>query len=156
MIKIKRTKELCCEDISQIENYEAALADETQTWVCHHRKGIELNKSKEELIEMGLYYNRPACELMFLTKSEHQKLHCKLENIRKNMSVGQKKRWQSKDERTKVSLRFKGTKHSAKWCANMSKPRHKFVWMTPDGNIVIMTGNASKWHPDWIKIERID
>ena len=30
--------------------------------------------------ELGLYYNRPASELIFLTRYEHNKLHCKLKN----------------------------------------------------------------------------
>lgn len=65
----------CCEDISLIENYDMAISDKTKTWHCHHRLGIELNKSRDELKEMDLYYNRPACELIFLTDVEHKKLH---------------------------------------------------------------------------------
>lgn len=75
---IPKTAQLyCCEDISLIENYERALNDENEVYVVHHRLEIELNVSGKELIEMGLYYNRPADELILLTKSEHSSLHGK-------------------------------------------------------------------------------
>lgn len=38
MINEKKTKIYCRDDISKIENYEAALADEARTWHVHHRK----------------------------------------------------------------------------------------------------------------------
>lgn len=65
----------CSEDISLIENYYDAINDRSQVWHCHHKKEIELNKSRKELIELGLYYNRPASELIFLTPKEHRKIH---------------------------------------------------------------------------------
>ena len=71
----KRFKKYCCEDISLIENYDKAVNDTTQTWCCHHKLEIELLKKPSELIEMGLYFDRPASELIFLTRSEHIKLH---------------------------------------------------------------------------------
>lgn len=58
-----------------IENYDKAVADKTQTWCCHHRIAIVMNCSAEELKAKGLYENRPAHELIFLTKSEHSRLH---------------------------------------------------------------------------------
>lgn len=70
-----RLKKICCEEISLIENYNEAVNDTTQIWDCHHRKEIELNKNRQELIDMGLYYNRPANELIFITHSDHTKLH---------------------------------------------------------------------------------
>ena len=131
-INIKQAKSYCCEDISLIENYEEALADKTQTWICHHRLGIELNKTPDELKAMGLYENRPACELMFLTEFEHKSLHAKqywtqdnrekqsekmkdkiiTEEQRKKCSIAAKKRWESQDEREKQSKRRKGKKDS--------------------------------------------
>ena len=63
----------CKNDISLIENYDKAIADTTQVWHCHHRR--ETIYSAKELIDIGEYYNRPACELIFLTPNEHHKLH---------------------------------------------------------------------------------
>ena len=72
----------CCEDISKIENYELAKRDSFRGWVIHHRlelveTGAVADSTKESLVGRGLYYNRPAGELIYLTKSEHQKLHHK-------------------------------------------------------------------------------
>lgn len=70
-----------------IENYDLAISDTTQTWVCHHRlethfsdgtprpKNAQL--SREELIALGMYYNRPSEELIFLTEKEHNNVHHK-------------------------------------------------------------------------------
>lgn len=93
MIDIKRFyyRHFCIEDISLVENYEKAIADDSQQWHCHHR--LETHKYKnrkreewvrrdenipaKELIALGLYYNRPAKELIFMTESEHHSLHSK-------------------------------------------------------------------------------
>ena len=73
MICERTIKKFCKEDISLIENYDKAITDDTQTWDCHHRRETVL--SRKDLIEIGEYYNRPACELIFLTHSEHLRLH---------------------------------------------------------------------------------
>ena len=73
MISENQVKKYCREDISLIENYDKAINDKTQTWDCHHRK--ESQYSAGELVDIGEYYNRPACELILLTKSEHMRLH---------------------------------------------------------------------------------
>ena len=82
MISYRNLKTFCCEDISLIENYETAINDNTQIYCCHHRLEIKNEKqiSKIELIKKDLYYNRPAKELIFLTRSEHSKLHFKCKN----------------------------------------------------------------------------
>lgn len=79
MISIKNIQRFCKEDPSLIENYDKAVADTTQIWDCHHRLEIQGDEvhSMEELKELGLYYHRPACELIFLTHSEHSSLHNK-------------------------------------------------------------------------------
>lgn len=71
----KKVYKFCCEDISLIENYKQAIADKTQVWHCHHRKETDDGFSRKKLIKMGLYFNRPANELIFLTNSEHITLH---------------------------------------------------------------------------------
>jgi len=75
MIDIKGVKKYCCEDLSLIENYELAVNDKTQTWCCHHKNEIDMGLSLRELIENRLYYDRPASELIFVTKSEHFSIH---------------------------------------------------------------------------------
>lgn len=84
MINEMNANAFCKEDISKIENYDKAINDTTQTWDCHHKEeirilpsGMTVYRSREELIENGRYYHCPANELIFLTKSEHQRLHKK-------------------------------------------------------------------------------
>lgn len=69
MISTKRIDKYCCEDLSKVQNYEAAIADTTQTWDCHHK--LEMFMTKKELMVIGRYYNVPARELVFLTRKEH-------------------------------------------------------------------------------------
>lgn len=68
-------------EISLIENYDKALKDNFEGWEIHHRLECTLNdeyaNSMDDLKRMGMYYNRPYFELIFLTSSEHAKLHYK-------------------------------------------------------------------------------
>ena len=75
MINKQCAKKFCYEDPSLIENYDLAIVDITQTWICHHILGEQY--SRQYLIENGLYLNRPASELRFVTKHEHNDLHLK-------------------------------------------------------------------------------
>lgn len=80
----------CKDDISLIENYEQALNDQTQVWHCHHRRETDDLLSKDELINMDLYFKVSASELIFLTPYDHVSLHkigeIKTEEHRKNIS----------------------------------------------------------------------
>lgn len=77
MIRGTHAETYCCEDISEIENYELAVNDTEHVWCCHHRLEISNGEvvSMEELINRGLYWNRPASELIFLRHDEHSRLH---------------------------------------------------------------------------------
>ena len=79
MINEYYAKSFCCEDISLIENYELAINDPTQTWHCHHRGEILPcgRFSRDDLKKFGLYFNRQAAELIFLTPFVHRQLHKK-------------------------------------------------------------------------------
>lgn len=107
MINEKSVQQYCCEDISKIYGYKEAIADKEKMWECHHCLGLVY--SIDELIEMGLYYNQPAERLMFVTTSEHKKLHLitnpqELERLR-TMFQGHKHTPESKQ---KVSQALKG------------------------------------------------
>lgn len=89
MIDEKQAKLICCENISNIYGYAEAVADKTQTWDLHHCIGLAY--SKQELIDMGLYYNQPAEYLMFVTRKQHKHLHHKFmredEHIKRSNAV---------------------------------------------------------------------
>lgn len=101
----------CNESIMNIENYEKALADDFKGWHIHHR--LETHNSDgerrlvaleaKELIALDMYYNRPACELIFLTEKEHGAIH----NNRKHFSL-------SEEAKHKISISKIGDKNPAK------------------------------------------
>ena len=66
-------------ELSKIENYAQAVANNFVGWVIHHRAELNadgsVNKKREELIISNTYYYRPATELIFLTISDHSQLH---------------------------------------------------------------------------------
>lgn len=102
--EIRENRRLCSTDLSNIENYDKAIADKSITWVIHHRLETHnsdgevrlVSISRDELKALGMYYNRPADELIFLTSTDHTKLHNKYllfsEETRRNMSIAQKAR----------------------------------------------------------------
>ena len=90
MINECNAKLFCSEDVSLIENYHEAIADKEKMWDVHHRRECDENGrtlfTGKQLIEMGLYFKRPAAELIFVTRSMHWKLHREmLENSGKNV-----------------------------------------------------------------------
>ena len=107
MIDEYRAKRYCKDDISKIENYDKAIADSTQVWDCHHRTEIWWNCTKKELIENECYYNRKACELIFLTHAEHARLHNKGNTYR----IG---KIHSEETRRKMSESRKGKPSNSK------------------------------------------
>lgn len=108
----EQTVKKFCKDFTKIENYEKAISDTAQTWQCHHQlethnsDGTERPRnaqlSREELIALDMYYNRPAEELIFLTEVEHKRLH----------NVGKKRRSFSEEWKKKLSEAHKGKHHS--------------------------------------------
>ena len=91
MISEEKLNQYCNEDISKIENYEKAVSDKENMWHCHHRLEIGSNGenvSLKDLKRNGLYYNRPASELIFLLASDHTRLH----NIGKHFSAETKRK----------------------------------------------------------------
>lgn len=108
----------CSEDISLIENYDKAIADTVNVWHCHHRGEILPcgRFSPNDLKKFGLYYARPASELVFLTISEHFILHNK----------GIKRYLISEITRQRMSESKKGENHPnfGKHWSGMSGKRH--------------------------------
>lgn len=130
MINIKKVKRYCKEDISKIKNYEQAVNDTTQVWVCHHMTETWWNCTAKELIENECYYNRKACELIFLTPEEHKSLHRKGKILsaetRRKISDSHKGKILSEETKRKLSeankgnTYHKGKKHSEESLRKMS------------------------------------
>ena len=107
MINVRNVKGFCKDDLSLIENYEIAVNDKENVYDCHHRKGLDENMSMKELKSLGLYWHRPAEELIFLTHSEHASLHSTgrhpTEETLKKLRESQKGKIISEETRKKLS-----------------------------------------------------
>lgn len=127
MINEEKTMKYCRDDITKIENYAKAIADTTQTWDIHHRLELTLDgefaNSKEELKRMCMYYHRPYFELIFLTHSEHLRLHKKGKNhhlygkqrsdeTKKKIGKANKGQHRSEETKLKISEAKKGRKRA--------------------------------------------
>ena len=110
---MKHSFEKFCKDYENIENYGKAKADDFKNWEVHHRlethnsdgERRDVNIPRKELIALGTYYNRPANELIFLTRSEHNTLHHKGKNHHYY------KKPMSEEQKIKISKAMKGEKN---------------------------------------------
>ena len=127
---------LYCKKPEKIENYGKALADNFKGWVCHHRLETHTSDGERRLVDitqaelkaLGMYYNRPPEELIFLTTREHNALHHKgkplseghkqrisktmkdhlvPEETRRKMSEAAKKMWDKRDHLVSAETRKK-------------------------------------------------
>lgn len=116
---MKHQFEKYCKDYGNIENYEKALADNFKGWHCHHR--LETHNSdgerrpvdikQKELKALDMYYNRPAEELIFLPRSEHEafkKGRHLSEEARRKVSEARKGKRFSEEHKKKLSEAHKG------------------------------------------------
>lgn len=119
-----------CSEFEKIENYDKAMTDMEHTWECHHRLENGPNGevvSKKDLIQYGLYYNRPASELIFLTKAEHRSLHHKGKpSPNKGKPPHNKGKPMSEETKRKMSESRKGKKlspRSEEHCRKISEAK---------------------------------
>lgn len=123
MINIRCAKSYC-KDYENIENYEEAL-NSLEKWECHHRNEKYYNQS--DLKKLGLYYDCPPCELIFLRRSEHRKLHHSGKepwNKGKKLSEEYKQKLRkpkSEETKRKISKSQKGRQLSEEHKMNISK-----------------------------------
>ena len=154
---MKYSFEIYCKDYENIENYQKAKNENFKGWQCHHR--LETHNSdgerrlvditRDELLALGMYYGRPAEELIFLTKSEHSRLHHKgkliSEETRKKLSEANKGKHLGKDNpfygkhhseenRKKLSEANKGKHWSSEQKIKQSKAIKGRHWFN-DGKI---------------------
>jgi hypothetical protein len=116
MIKESNAMNYCKDDISKIENYEKAMADTAHTWDIHHRLELtidgEFAHTAEELQRLGMYYQRPYFELIFLTRAEHRRLHNLGSSPKTRQMMCSHNAWKGKglsiETRQKISEAMKG------------------------------------------------
>lgn len=115
----------CSDDISLIENYSKAVSDENETWDCHHRAEILPcgRFSRKDLKTFGLYWRRPASELIFLKHGEHKGLH----NIGNGYFLGKR---HTSETRRIMSLSHTGRLHTEEECRKISESH--MGWRNPN------------------------
>ena len=104
-----------CKEPEKIENYEKAKKDNFKGWECHHRlethtpdgKRRDEDITQKELKSLGMYYNRPPEELIFLTIKEH--------------NTFQKGKPKSEEHKKKIGESNKGKRHSEETKKKMSE-----------------------------------
>ena len=99
MVCEEMARKYCNGDITFIANYQLAIADKAETWDIHHRLETENSDgekrvvclSQKELKALGVYFNRPPEELIFMRQAEHKYMHKKgkplSEDHRKRISI---------------------------------------------------------------------
>ena len=127
-----------CKDYENIENYEKAKADNFKCWCCHHRLETYtsygerrlVDITKKELKALGMYWHRPAEELIFMTTSEHSRLHMKgnqhskgkkkSEETKNKLREAHKGKHLSEETKNKIAEASKGKKFSEEHRNNLS------------------------------------
>lgn len=114
-----RLNTYCKDDITKIENYELAKADNFKGWEIHHRLELTLDGehacSANDLERMNMYYNRPYFELIFLTRSAHRQLHNNTSYYKNTMSKAKKGHFVSDATRIKMRAKAKGRYKDFTW-----------------------------------------
>ena len=110
-------------EVEKVENYELALKDNFKGWDCHHRLETHNSDGERRLVDisikelkaLGMYYNRPPEEFIFLTELEHNTLHHKgkkrgprPEKTKKKISEAHKGKHLSEETKRKLSEAHKG------------------------------------------------
>lgn len=152
----------CCEDLSNVENYELAKNDPTPNkWCIHHRdeckvlpSGMIALRSAQDLIECGRYLNCPANELIFMTASEHWKLHHKMGTIDYNKVASRTKEAMQNVDKSKISF-WKGKtqtdEQKARKVAKIRERRDAYIKYKAEGGTLKFNEFQTWWatHADY-------
>lgn len=158
---LKRLRRICNE-YELIENYNEAIADTEKKWVLHHKKelvatGGERFMKAEELKALGLYFNLPKEDLIFLRKDIHDAMHKKecsvSDETRKKQSEAKKGKEFSKEHRmhlaekkfgnTNAKGSIRGDDYKEKQKTSHLGKKKGWIWIHNNYiNVQIMKGTA--------------
>jgi len=121
-----------CENIELIENYQLAKSHNFKGWVIHHRLETHTSDGEKRIVELtrfeldalGMYYNRPASELIYLTRGQHNTIHKKGKPCIGN--IGHKVSEETKRKMSKVDKSYMQTEaYRAALRAGKAKSNYK-------------------------------
>ena len=146
---MKHEFERYCKNYKNIENYDKAAADDFKGWHCHHRLETHNSDGERRLVDitqaelksLGMYYHRPAEELIFLTIREHNafKKGKKLSaEVRRKIAEAHKGKLHTEETKNKIRAKKKGKyvgennpmygkHHSEETRKKLSKPKSEEV-----------------------------
>ena len=121
-----------CTEPEKIENYERAKKDNFKGWHCHHRlethssdgERREVDIGYKKLKALGMYYNRPPEELIFLTTREHNAFN-------KGKYTGEKNPMYGKHPSAETKKKMSEAKKGMHWFNNGKE--NKFCFECPEG-----------------------
>jgi len=105
-----------CLNPDKIQNYDLAIDDTENVWICHHL--LEEFFTASELIELDLYFNRPANEFVLCKNAQehfsypHLRNREKLYKKPKPIIENPNKRRMSEEHKRKIAEAHKGKHHS--------------------------------------------
>ena len=148
--KLNYWKKYCCEPLELVESYAAAKADNFVGWCIHHKLEIQQDKrvSRQELKDNGLYYGRPASELIFMRFGDHSALHS-------TGNTNMKGKHHSVETRQKISEAEKGkqlsAEHRQKLSESLSGENNPFFGKHHTEETRRKISESCKGKPGWLK-----
>jgi len=123
MFSIRQATAYCRESIEGIVGYKEALNSNEQYDI--HHKFEDMGLSSSDLKQLGLYYKRPACELIFISKPKHTSHH-DLDRWQDSNKVSDfanwsKSAWESLEFRQKQKEGLHKVQATAEYRVNLSK-----------------------------------
>lgn len=143
----------CSEPLENIENYEQADADKEHLWHCHHRLEVQgqFRNSKELLKRCGMYWHRPASELIFLREDVHISLHNKGKHLseehRRKISESHptKKMVEMTRKSDGFTMRFPSHSEAARYLRENGFPRAVYQNITKCCRGIIASAYGCSW-----------
>lgn len=145
-----------CSEYTQIENYAEAVKSPLK-YDLHHRLEISENKSRKDLIDENLYYDRPATELIFLSHVEHSRLHNANMSEETKLKISKSNKNPSVETRQKMSVANKGEKNPM-FGKHLSVDTRQKISEAMKGKPGTMLGKPSPWlgkHPSEETLKKI-
>ncbi len=148
MISISQAQAYCRDDITLIKNYAKAVADTTQTWICHHIHGEPVTGlCKADLKKMNMYYQRPASELMFVTRKMHEDIHGSCKKAGKRDKSGSKNSFygkhHSEESKARMSESHKNMSDTTRAKLSAAKKGKKLILCADGKRHYVEVANAT-------------